>query len=44
MALSILCFKFACANRSYIPRVHPPSQATIQEMLFQATTQGKSRA
>jgi len=31
------------ANPSYnsrVPRVHPPSRATTQEMLFRATTQG----
>ncbi|QCD82969.1 hypothetical protein DEO72_LG2g3311 [Vigna unguiculata] len=28
------------SHNSRVPRVHPPSRATIQEMLFQATTQG----
>ncbi|QCD97285.1 hypothetical protein DEO72_LG6g1995 [Vigna unguiculata] len=28
------------SHNSRVPRVHPPSRATTQEMLFQATTQG----
>ena len=31
-------------HNSRVPRVHPPSRATTQEMLFQATTQGIPRA
>jgi len=35
------------ANQSYnsrVPRVHPSSQATTQDMLFRATTEGIPRA
>jgi len=28
------------SHNSRVSRVHPPSQATTQEMLFRATTQG----
>ncbi|QCD96171.1 hypothetical protein DEO72_LG6g873 [Vigna unguiculata] len=32
------------SHNSRVPRVHPSSRATTQEMLFQATTQGIRRA
>ncbi|QCE10755.1 hypothetical protein DEO72_LG10g1987 [Vigna unguiculata] len=32
------------SHNSRVPRVHPPSRATRQEMLVQATTQGIPRA
>jgi len=32
------------SHNSRVPRVHPPSRVTTQEMPFQATTQGIPRA
>ncbi|QCD93508.1 hypothetical protein DEO72_LG5g1583 [Vigna unguiculata] len=32
------------SHNSTVPRVHPSSRATTQEMLFRATTQGIPRA